>query len=116
VPDPTRTPLRAADYDQEAVGTAIRSMRVDRGRAYQVGPDGTVVLWDLDLVAYLMCNNVNPADIWRDGPEFRVVFRETEERIRKLHIEYLSSKESRFAAAIKMIKKAAHSIGSRPPR
>ena len=90
-------------------------MRVDKGRSYQEGPDGTIALWDLDLAAFLLSNGNSLIDIWREGSEFRIVFRITLEEMRELHIKFLGSESGLFALCLKMLKKAAHSIGPRPP-
>jgi hypothetical protein len=93
----------------------IRSMRIDRGRAYQEVDKDQIVLWDLDLAAWLLVNGMGVVDIWREGAEFRLVFWDPEHRIRELHIEFLNSICAKFATAVKQIKKAAHSVGARPP-
>lgn len=99
-----------------AIADGIRKMRIDRGRSYQEGPDGTVALWDLDLATYLMTSGgLDVVDIWREGSEFRIIFRTTPDKVRELHIRFLSSLEGRFATGLKLLKKAAHSIGARPP-
>jgi len=81
-------------------------------------PNGQVVLWDLDLATWIVTRaggqGVDLVGIWREGNEFRIVFLDPTQRIPQLHIDFCNSECGRFAANMKMIKKAAHSIGQRP--
>lgn len=112
-------PLRARKIDLPPVDPAlcngIRAMRVDRGRSYQQGPDGTIAVWDLDLAAFLLLNNVPLVNAWRDGSEFRIVYKTDEDAVRQLHVKFLQSEAGRFATVLKMLKKTVVSIGQRPP-
>lgn len=110
---PQGPPLSGGPGQPQGRDGSIRDQRIDKGRSYQEIGEDKVVMWDLDLSAYLMMNGLPPIDIRREHSEFRITFYDPEHRIRELHLRFLGSESSRFSQAVKQLKKAAHSMGQR---
>lgn len=81
--------------------------RVDRGKGFRrVGP-ARVEVYDLDMAAWFLLQNLPVADVMTNGREFVITFHDPEEenRVATLSTGWLNSEASRFSAALRQLKK-----------
>lgn len=105
---------RKDDAVSRPKNTASNGRRVDRGRTYKRIDQDCVEVYDLDTSAWLLMKGVAVSEIVKTSSrEIIVVFLDKEDRVPGLVIDFLNSETSKFASAIRSLKKAGWSAGRR---
>ena len=104
------TPTRGSD----AYRNAPEHRRIDRGRTYKRIDSNYVEVYDLDTAAWLLIKGVAVSETKKvTNREIVVTFYDKEDQIPRLVIDFLNSEASKFANAVRSIKKACWSSNRR---